>query len=108
MEMPSLDDDWTCEQDDFECGCFAVWQSCDECLASVPEMDGVDAGTYLGGLVPKGEGLAIACERWNLWFHVDTECGGAIGRLYDICPHCTGSGGGYACGVHDLSLPRLV
>lgn len=91
--MPTIDGDWECDQDDFECGCFAVWDSCTTCLPYVSDICG-----YEGGLVPVGQGLPIEGERGNLWFEQYAEL---VGK-YDICPTCTGSGGGYICGVHDL------
>ncbi len=95
--MTTLDGDWQCEQDSASGkGCFAVWQHCEDCIDTpVPEVP-----AYNGGLVPKGQGLSIREEYGNMWYEQADE----LADKYDICVSCTGSGGGYACGVHDLGM----
>lgn len=92
--MATLDGDWVCDDDDLESGlCFAVWVFCHECAdTKVPELE-----WYNGGLVARGQGLAIADQQGNMWYESAAELGGK----YDICGHCMGSGGGYMCGYHD-------
>lgn len=95
--MTTLDGDWICEQEDDDGpACFAVWEHCPDCLKEVPELENYD-----GGLAPKGKGIPFSKSYGNLW-HDQCE---QLGKKYDICISCTGSGGAYICGVHDIDTP---
>lgn len=95
--MTTLDGDWICDQDttwpDEPAGCFAVWQHCDTC-----EPFASQAPDNAAGLVPAGTGLNIDDLEGNLWFDRRVELRGK----WDVCATCTGSGGGYICGIHDI------
>lgn len=91
--MTTLDEDWVCDEDDLsaESQCFAIWQVCEDCCGFHPKPE------ISGGFVPKGKGLPLAEQEGNMWYERADEF-----SEWDICPTCTGSGGGYCCGFHDL------
>ena len=96
--MTTLDGDWIC--DDEEDGqpepCFAVWDECPDCLRECSELP-----CYTGGLAAKGCGIPFDESYGNLWY----ELRDMLEDKYDICLSCTGSGGAYICGVHDIEPP---
>jgi hypothetical protein len=105
--MTTLDGDWVCSDSSVaEPRCFAIWRHCDNCertselnkIFEENQLFGTEP--YYGGLVPKGIGLPFAEQHGNLWIERLEE----LGHLVDICVHCSGSGGGYCCGFHDLGI----
>lgn len=85
--MTSIDGDWVCDEEDLDDQrCYAVWQFCDRCD---------------DGLVPIGKGIPV--EPGNMYYDDRKEL---AARGLEICATCTGSGGGYACGYHDLNGER--
>lgn len=90
--MTTLDDDWVCDEggvDSLEC--YAIWGHCEECHETKTPFY-----WYSGGLVSLGQGLNIKENYGNLWWEHKEQLEGH----FDICSTCTGSGGGYYCGVH--------
>lgn len=82
--MATLDGDWVCEQGGFlSITCFAVWYTCPTCN---------------DGLVPAGQGIPIDEAQGNAHYEDRDQLRGK----FDVCPDCTGSSGGYICGVHDV------
>lgn len=83
--MTTIDGDWVCDEEDLDDPkCFAVWEDCPDCD---------------GGFVKIGKGMEP--QYGNLHYD-DREELAMSGR--EICITCTGSGGGYVCGFHDLGM----
>lgn len=106
--MTTLDNDWVCSEGSVdEPRCFALWEYCADCGSSA-ELDKLffDRGLFenmsYGGLVPKGTGLPFSEQKGNLWYELRHK----LGHLVDICASCSGSGGGYYCGFHELGITK--
>jgi hypothetical protein len=91
----TLDEDYFCDESDDTGTCYPVWFYCDGCEGTLVGFD-IDPA-YIGGLVPAGEGMPIDKCKGNLWYDLRD----LLRNRYDVCPQCTGSGGGYGCGKHD-------
>ena len=91
--MATPDGDWVCSDGGLFSPCFAVWQDCDCVWNDCPS-----------GMVPRGDGLPLSETKGTSVYASCFEDGETERLNYDVCPTCTGTAGGYACGVCDLEL----